>query len=426
MKLFKKILITLVAICLFIAATVGFTKMLRDFRVSETEEPQRNMEAYPRPIAATTEAPFTLPVDTAAETSAPETAVPETAAEEASVPETTVPETTVPETVIPETTAATEEPTEAPTEPPVTETLPPETLPEETLTEETQPRMDLSSVPLLYMSDYPQVRCFTGSLATSGSHVASLSMVASYLTGHQYWPDAMMEYFADYIGNSVQWLEYASDQLQLPWEKADNFHDARRALEEGKIVITVMRERSFYTESIHFVVLTGINEEGLITLHDPLESHYKHWNLGKMLENGFEDSFLIGGYQGGWIYDPEAMGEYPFIYQSQENPDEFRYTGVELTEAETDLMAKILWLEVRDQPFEGQQAMAEVILNRLMSPDFPDNIRSIINAQDQFRGANQLYKAKPTHTQYAAVRRGLKGPYVLSMDDVYFTAYSTG
>ena len=368
MSLFKKILVTLLAISIFLLVSAGFAGVLRaNMEIRTQEAAMQDLEAYPRAVT------------------------------QATLPPETVPEETEPET---------------------TETLPPETEPEAT-----EPEITYDAVPLFYMSDYPDIRYRAGTLATSGSNIASLSMVASYLTGHEYRPDELADYFANYIGNSLQWLEYASDQLQLPWEKAANFHVAKQALQDGKIVITVLGDRSIFTQTQHFIVLTGINADGRITVNDPYEPHYSQWNLEKGLVEGFEDVSITTGYQGSWIYDPAAMPEEPFLYQPEPNTDAFRYEGVELTQAEIDLMADLIYMEAQGEPFEGQQAIAEVILNRLVAGNFQSSIQNIIYAQDQFKGVEQLYLAEPTHIQYEAIDRALNGPYVLPIDVVFFATY---
>lgn len=369
----KKVLLTLLAICTFVLVTMGFTNVLRDslFRKETYGAEEREMIAYPR---AVTEA--TAPTEQT-------------------------------ETVPPETEA----------------TLPPETLPPETVPEETGPKQVYDTVPLFYMTDYPDVLYRSGTLATSGSNVTSLAMVASYLTGNEYRPDELAAYFSDYIGNQIQWLEHVSDQLQLPWEKAENFHVAKQALQEGKIVITLLGEKSIFTQSQHYIVLTGINEAGRITVNDPYEDHYTQWNLKEGLVSGFEDKSIITGYHGSWIYDPAAMPEEPFVYEPEENTDEFRYPGVELTQEEKDMMAKLICMEAESEPFEGQQAIAEVILNRLVAGNFQSSIKNIINAEGQFKSADRLYLAEPTHTQYEAIERALNGPYVLPIDVVFFATY---
>lgn len=48
------------------------------------------------------------------------------------------------------------------------------------------------------------------------------------------------------------------------------------------------------------------------------------------------------------------------------------------TEKDLQIMANAVYGEARGEPYEGQVAVAAVILNRLESPDFPDTISAII------------------------------------------------
>lgn len=85
-------------------------------------------------------------------------------------------------------------------------------------------------------------------------------MVASSLTGHTYLPDELADFFSDYNSiNHMDKLEYMSDMLQLPWEKAENFHVALKALQEGKLVIALMNGNSLFTTGQHFIVWMRLN-----------------------------------------------------------------------------------------------------------------------------------------------------------------------
>lgn len=368
----KKVICTLLAVLAFVLVTIIFTGIMQDaIAEKQAAAEMENRGSYHIPTAAATE-----PAPT--ETEPAET----------------------------ETTAATEE-----------------TLPEETAAEETQPRTVYEEVPLYFQTDYPDILYRSGTLATSGSNIASLAMVATYLTGHEYRPDQLADYFADYIGNSMEWLEYASDALQLPWKKAENFHVAKQALREGKVVITLMNERSIFTQSQHFIVLTGLTEGEKILVNDPYEPHYTQWNLKGGLASGFADNSIITGYAGSWIYDPAEMPEEPFIYEEEAIEVEFRYPGLELTQEDKDLLARLICGEGESEPFEGQQAIAEVVLNRLAADNFPDSVKSIVYAENQFKSADHLYAEEPTHIQYEAIERALYGPYVLPIDVVFFATY---
>ena len=48
------------------------------------------------------------------------------------------------------------------------------------------------------------------------------------------------------------------------------------------------------------------------------------------------------------------------------------------TEKDIQIMANAVYGEARGEPYEGQVAVAAVILNRLESPEFPDTISEII------------------------------------------------
>lgn len=313
-----------------------------------------------------------------------------TVPEETSDPEeTTVPETTVPEETVPETTEA--------------------------------PKVTIDTVPKYFQTDYPDVRYGTGTIATSGCNMTALAMVASYMTDHEYTPDEIADDMAHFIGTHVERLEYGSDLLQLPWERAGNFYDALNALKEGKVVIACMGANSLFTSGQHFIVLTGLNEEGKILVNDPNAKNYVSWNLKDGFENGFREGLILCGFTGAWIYDKNEMPEEPFLYEPEPYAEECRYGDLELTEKEMALIADLLWMEAQSEPFEGQQAIAEVILNRLVSGAFQGSVESVIYAPEQFKSVDRLYLAEPTYTQYKAIERALKGPYVLPVD-VFFYA----
>ena len=332
-------------------------------------------------------------------------------------PEETTEMTGATETVPPET-----EPTTVPTE----ETIPGETTAtEETVPVETEaPKVTIDAVPHYHQSEYPDIRYGNGTIATSGSSVAALAMVATYMTDHVYTPADIADYAVQYGGSHYKRLEKVSDLMQIPWKRALNVNEALKAVREGKIAIALMGSRSVFPGGNHFIVLTGVTEDGKIWVLDPDDRDYSAWGVGELLENGFPDGKLIAGYEGAWIYDKTQMPEEPFIYEPEPAPEESRYPGLELTDAEIKLMADLIFMEAQSEPFEGQQAVAEVIFNRLQSGNFQSSINSIIYAKDQFAAVKNLYLAKPTDTQYKAIERALNGPYVLPEDVVFYAKFA--
>lgn len=103
-----------------------------------------------------------------------------------------------------------------------------------------------------------------------------------------------------------------------------------------------------------------------------------------------------------------------------------RYAGMTMTEAERDELAAIIYLEARGEPAEGQQAVAEVVLNRVIRQDFPDSVHEVLHqgegtAVPQFSTIALLETAEPTQAQYDAIDAALYGPSILPVDVVFFS-----
>ena len=431
MKRRTKILVLLEAGVLLCLVTGGFLKMFlgmlpQEQRMYDTGETVYYAALDTQPE---TEPTVALPPEI---TAAPETTAAPTEASEETVPATTVetaqettaaaiqetkPQETKPQETKPQ---KTEKPLAQTASETTGETVPQTTEPE--LVIPTKDRKQYDKVPNYYETDYPDIRFGQGSFADYGSGVTSMAMVASYLTGYDYRPDTLAHWFSSYTGNQIQLLEYMSDTLQLPWKRALNVRVALEALKEGKVVIAMVNSKSGFTTGQHFLVLTGINDAGLVTVNDPNKNNYEKWNLKTGFESGFREGILIGCYSGSWIYDPAKIPDDPFLYIDPSSEEvECRYPDLSLSDQDVELIAKLVYAEADGEPFEGQQAVAEVILNRVAAYNFPGTVTGVIKAPDQFRAANQLYRAKPTHVQYEAVRRAWKGPYVLDKDVVFFS-----
>lgn len=281
-----------------------------------------------------------------------------------------------------------------------------------------------NQIPLYFQTDYPDARYGSGTVAASGCGITCLAMVATYMTGHTYLPDELAGYFGGRAENNIQRLEQASDALQLPWKKAENFHKVMEALQEGNVAILLMESTSIFTNSQHFIVLTGMTEDGRIMVQDPYAPNYDYWLLKNGFQNGFEEGDLLCGYSGGWIYDVTAMPEEPFIYVEEKPDIEPRYPEIDLTWEEQELLAKIIWIEAQGEPSEGQQAVAEVVFNRLVSGEYGDTLKEVIFAEGQFRSVPFLEDAQAWQAQYEAIERALEGPYILPMNVVHFATYA--
>lgn len=103
-----------------------------------------------------------------------------------------------------------------------------------------------------------------------------------------------------------------------------------------------------------------------------------------------------------------------------------RYDSIHIEAWELDEMAAIIYLEARNQSMKGQQAVAEVILNRVLYDGFPNSVSEVIHEGEnkgvlQFTTVTKLSEAKPTAEQYKAINAALYGETVLPAEVVFFS-----
>jgi len=280
-------------------------------------------------------------------------------------------------------------------------------------------------VPLYFQTDYPNNMYGSGTISNNGCSVTCLAMVATYLTGHEYLPDELAGYFGGRAENNIDRLEKGAEAMQLPWEELENFHKAMEALHEGKIVVALMDSNSLFTTSQHFIVLTGLNEDGRILVNDPFEPNYEKWDLKRAFREGFTEGDICRGFSGAWAFDKSAMPEEPFLYYEEDLRGEPRYPDIQLTYEERQLLAKVIWVEAQGECEDGQQAVAEVVLNRMASPNFANTLKGVIYAEGQFRSVPFLENAEPYQAQYEAIERAIYGPYILPEGVMHFATFRT-
>ncbi|MDY4509143.1 MAG: C39 family peptidase [Candidatus Faecousia sp.] len=324
-------------------------------------------------------------------------------ASQAPVPQPTAAETTVP-----------------------TETLPPET--QAPTIAETQPEgRTYDTVPLFYQTDYPYIKFGDGTIATSGCSMTCLSMVATYMTDHEYTPDQLVYHFGKYGKTNVERLEYAAQQLGLPYEKNFDWRETQKALEEGKVAIVMENDHSPFTTGQHFIVLSGLTDDGLVIVKDPFEPNYSSELLMDGFLGGFHEYTITSGYSGSWVFDKSEMPENPELYDARKpQQPETRYVGYELPEEDIYTLACLAWVQARNQPEEVQQAVLEVILNRLVSDEYPNTVDKVLWWSETFGSVYYLQNAKPEPAQYRAVTAAMYGPYVLPRDVLYYAPWQIG
>lgn len=103
-----------------------------------------------------------------------------------------------------------------------------------------------------------------------------------------------------------------------------------------------------------------------------------------------------------------------------------RYSSIEMSSYELWELACIIWLEARGECPEGQQAVAEVILNRVLRSGFPNTIHDVIHDDGgigvvQFTTAVHIDEAEPDEAQFEAIFAALYGDTILPAEVVFFS-----
>jgi len=288
----------------------------------------------------------------------------------------------------------------------------------------------IDTVPRYYQTDYPYIKFGNGTIATSGCSITCLAMVATYLTEQEYTPPQMAYHFGGYGKTNIERLDFGLSQMQLPYQRSENIQEVLQALHSGKVVIAMMDEESVFTTEQHFIVLAGINEAGKFVVNDPMETNYTNADvhIRNAYDNGFEDYHLSRGFSGAWIFDKRDMPDNPFLFDaSLPEQQENRYEGYTLTEEDIYLLACFVWAEAKDESLEVKQAVAEVVLNRLVSDQYPNTIRDVIYETELYRAVKTMGKwGEENFDPYIAVDAAMYGPYILPEDICFYSDWEKG
>ncbi len=80
------------------------------------------------------------------------------------------------------------------------------------------------------------------------------------------------------------------------------------------------------------------------------------------------------------------------------------------TQADWDMLAQVVYGEARGEVYDGQVAVAAVVLNRLEDDAFPDTLRGVVFQKNAFTCVNDgQYYLSPNRTAYEAALEAMQG-----------------
>lgn len=80
-----------------------------------------------------------------------------------------------------------------------------------------------------------------------------------------------------------------------------------------------------------------------------------------------------------------------------------------ITKTEAKMLAKIVYLEARVESDKGEQAVVEVVLNRVSSKKFPGSIKKVLSQKNQFSTYKIRNKAKVREKELRNIYKVLNG-----------------
>ena len=173
--------------------------------------------------------------------------------------------------------------------------------------------------PLYDQNDYKGVPFGNGDVASSGCGISCAAMVITKYTGQTVTPEMLANDYNIRGLSNAQRMEKALEGYGVVnannWnangtfdENVDVYHydDVKEKLEQGYTAIILMNEGDF-TGSGHFVLATGVTDDGKILINDPNGNNYTRGNatLNDGYANGFSDSTITSQWSGCWLIEPE-------------------------------------------------------------------------------------------------------------------------
>ena len=150
-----------------------------------------------------------------------------------------------------------------------------------------------------------------GSIASHGCGIACLTMVASYLLDTELDIVQMAKDWGHYnTPNGSYWILFEDSAKVLGLGFQERTYDTDKVMEalaNGQMVVA-LQGKGLFTGGGHYILLTGLTEDGKITVNDP---NGGNWKKNRTLRTGFEEGFKPSQIwaDGGpyWIYDLKQL-----------------------------------------------------------------------------------------------------------------------
>ena len=163
-------------------------------------------------------------------------------------------------------------------------------------------------VPLYLQQDYGETKYGNYSLRTYGCGITTMAMLASYMTDTEMTPPYMCSLFGKYCSEKgtahTLFLEAPTALDFYAIKRTNAWSEAKKALEDGYMVIT-LQHGGFWTSKGHYVLVTGMTEDGQVTVRD--SNLYNYGKLAGHKTGTFDQDKIPKNASIYWIYEKKVV-----------------------------------------------------------------------------------------------------------------------
>ena len=163
-------------------------------------------------------------------------------------------------------------------------------------------------VPLYLQQDYGDAKYGNYSLRTYGCGITTMAMLASYMKDEELTPPYMGTAFGKYCSEKgtahTMLLEVPAALDFYGIKKTSSWSEAKAALENGYMIIT-LQHGGFWTSKGHYLLVTGMTEDGQVTVRD--SNLYNYGKLAGHKTGTFDLSKIPANASIYWIYEKKVV-----------------------------------------------------------------------------------------------------------------------
>lgn len=159
-------------------------------------------------------------------------------------------------------------------------------------------------IPVYLQQDYPSTQYGYFPIRTHGCGITTMAMLATYMTDDELTPPEMCARYGNYShANGTDGGIFNYEPAVMGFylrKKTYEFREAKEALQEGQIVISV-QHKGYWTRGGHYIALEAIDDEDWVQVRD--SNIFNYGRIVTHIEDRHQWRNIISNGSGYWIYE---------------------------------------------------------------------------------------------------------------------------